>query len=114
MQSLSILLGSSEWPAESFGDIPEPNTEAAIIKVDTIDGGATVEYQGMKESELAAYVDVVKSLGYTEKADETRSQSYYSYTALRNSEGHILDMVIISYEISDGGIATTRIGCVRG
>lgn len=109
-----VLLGMLEWPAESFGDLPEPKTTAEIIEVSTIDGGATVRYRGMKEAEVAAYVDAVKSLGYTESPNETKKPAFYGYSANRDNAGAIIDMVIISYEVDSEGVATTSISYAKG
>ena len=105
----SVLLGSFEWPAEAFGNLPEPETEAKIIEANVTEGGATVRYRDMKEAEVAAYVEVMKSLGYTEDVSERKTETTYSYMAYRDDGDAQMDSAFVVYEVDKDGVATTSI-----
>lgn len=80
--SSNALFSEYEWPeAELNGAIPQPNFGSKPTSVHTSSGYVNVVYKNVSTDDALAYIEELKSLGYTYEQHESKSDSIYSYDA---------------------------------
>lgn len=76
------------WPADFFGDIPEP--EGKITQVSSNGSDSKYVYLDYVIKEHAyAYLDTLKEIGFTVDASESLSEDYIDYYAYNENDDYI-------------------------
>ena len=92
------LLGSAEWPVnEDTEAVPVPQFSVEPTAVSESTGSAIINYEGVSESEAAAYVEEVKAAGFTYDVNESKSTEMYSYSGQNGENVTESTLVIITY-----------------
>lgn len=83
----SSLFVANDFPEnEVTADVPIPHFSVGASSIDTSESYVRVSYDAVPEDEVAAYVEDVKAAGFTYDANESKSNSKYSYSAWNNED----------------------------
>jgi hypothetical protein len=84
----SSLFTGQEWPEnETTAAVPKPVFSQPIESLNVSNHIVDARWDGVEESEVVAYIEQLKSAGFTVDVIENKSSTSYSYSA-RNQEDY--------------------------
>lgn len=94
----STLFSDLKWPENHVTEgVPVPAFSVAPDSVNESDRSVSATWKGVSDDEVLAYVEQIKSAGFTHSSTENKSSNTYSYSGQNNEKITASTAVIISY-----------------
>ena len=94
----SALFSDLKWPENHVTEgVPVPAFSVAPDSVNESDRSVSATWKGVSDDEVLAYVEQIKSAGFTYSATENKSSNTYNYSGQNNERISDSTAVIISY-----------------
>lgn len=93
---------SMDWPKDAMDNIPEIKAQITSVTQDA--NQVTAGFKGLSESDMVAYIEEIKSLGFDVSVTEMVMNDLLAYTATNKNE----QMISINWSANEGSITYTK------